>query len=62
MTVKELHEIFLEFIENDFKHLRNDFKYLRKKVDGIFVFMLVAAAGTIGTLITTILFLVRQKP
>ena len=58
MTIKEL----LEYTKDELKEIRddflffqtNDFEHLKKKVDWIFVFMLVTAMSTIGTLIAVI--------
>lgn len=55
MTIKEL----LEFVKREIKDMRedfgrfytNEFLHLRKKVDWIFIFMLMAAVSTVTTLI-----------
>lgn len=58
MTITELKkhiETLMVDMRNDFDHFySNEFLHLRKKVDWIFVFMLVSAVATIGTLVTVI--------
>jgi len=49
MTVKELHELFQHFIDNDFKHLRT-------KVDWLFYSIIIMLGGIIANLI---LFIVK---
>ena len=48
MTVRELWQIFEDFKVHDFIHLRN-------KVDRIFVLIITALIGIVGTLIAIIL-------
>lgn len=58
MTVKELKEIFDDFVENDFKHLRSKVDCLFNKLNGIykwiigiFVSVVLLLAGIILNLV-----------
>ena len=48
MTIRELFDLFMDFKKNEFGHLQN-------RVDRIFILIITALVGIVGTLLAVIL-------
>ena len=51
MTAKEVYEIFINFIENDFAHLRERVGSSAKTTNRFFISLIIGLLGVIGGLI-----------